>query len=291
MYHFLRSKKGFTIMELFTCIIVLGILCAVAVPIYSGVTKKHKVNECRMNCQMMETVIGEVVSGMVDNGKKQNYHVNVNHASGTGSQYLNNYVKNWVFVTDNCQKGAPASFAEKGVPIVPACDNGKSVWAVARDEDYTRAQGHLYQFANYPKPHCNLTDSGRDLYAIYGSRIYNGNDVFMYAIYKHVDEAGNVSDDECVTIGDLRGGYRKDANSDYNDGCKDGSYLKKKALAEVKLYKYFANEEVPICPFDTEGKYSYFILIDGAVVCNCPECLAAKHDLDIVEAPKIGDCK
>ena len=71
MYHFLRSKKGFTIMELFTCIIVLGILCAVAVPIYSGVSKKQKIQECENNCQMISTVIQEAMYGMMDNGKKQ----------------------------------------------------------------------------------------------------------------------------------------------------------------------------------------------------------------------------
>ncbi len=71
MYRFLRSKKGFTIMELFTCIIVLGILTAVAVPIFSISVKNNKINDCRNQAQMVQTTIQEGMYGMLDNGKKQ----------------------------------------------------------------------------------------------------------------------------------------------------------------------------------------------------------------------------
>lgn len=75
------------------------------------------------------------------------------------------------------------------------------------------------------------------------------------------------------TLGDLRGGYRPNSNQDYEEGCKNGYHLKKKKLADVKFYKYLANQEIPVCPFeDKTNDYYYYIFEDGTVLCSCPEC-------------------
>lgn len=115
-------------------------------------------------------------------------------------------------------------------------------------------------------------------------------------VYEADDIAGNSDDDydgkECFvlikdqgiagelafTMSDLRGGYRPNANQDYEVGCKSGYYLKKKKLENIPFYTYLANSEIPICPFadyedkDNTNDYRYYIFEDGTVICSCPEC-------------------
>ena len=86
------------------------------------------------------------------------------------------------------------------------------------------------------------------------------------------------------TIGDIRGGYRDTKRfPDYQDGCDNGNYLKKKDLKDKPFYKILANEEIPVCPFadltdvDKDNDYYYHILWDTAtdsikVLCSCPYC-------------------
>ncbi len=49
MFHFLKSKKGFTLVELMIVVVIMAILVAVAVPIYSAVTKNSKKKTCVAN--------------------------------------------------------------------------------------------------------------------------------------------------------------------------------------------------------------------------------------------------
>ena len=81
------------------------------------------------------------------------------------------------------------------------------------------------------------------------------------------------------TLGDLRGGYRGDPNTDYKEFAdSQHNYLKKSALANVEFYKYLDNQEIPICPFadfedtDKSNDYYYYVFEDGTVLCSCPEC-------------------
>ncbi len=73
LYKNLHNKKGFTLTEIMTCVIVLGILTAVAVPIFSLSVKKQRVQECQLNRQMVTTTVRNVMAGMTDNGAKQGY--------------------------------------------------------------------------------------------------------------------------------------------------------------------------------------------------------------------------
>ena len=49
MFKFLKSKKGFTLVELMIVVVIMAILVAVAVPIYSAVTKNAKKKTCAAN--------------------------------------------------------------------------------------------------------------------------------------------------------------------------------------------------------------------------------------------------
>jgi len=50
----LMSKKGFTLVELMIVVVILGILVAVAVPIFGAVTRNAKVKSCKSNQRVIK---------------------------------------------------------------------------------------------------------------------------------------------------------------------------------------------------------------------------------------------
>ncbi len=49
MFKFLKTKKGFTLVELMIVVVIMAILVAVAVPIFSAVTKNAQKRTCAAN--------------------------------------------------------------------------------------------------------------------------------------------------------------------------------------------------------------------------------------------------
>lgn len=89
--------------------------------------------------------------------------------------------------------------------------------------------------------------------------------------------------DKNLTLSAIRGGYRplsddddKVNGLDYDEGCKQGYYLKKKKYQTnaTPFYIFLDNAEIPICPFDDEKnpQHYYCIFEDGKVVCSGEEC-------------------
>lgn len=66
-----KTKKGFTLVEIFMCVTVLGILTAVAIPIFNVSLKKRREEDCNNQKQMISTTVKEVMTGMMDSGKAQ----------------------------------------------------------------------------------------------------------------------------------------------------------------------------------------------------------------------------
>lgn len=192
---FLRDKKGFSLTELMLVVVVMSILVAVAIPVYRGVSKTQRVNDCIMNRQMISVAVQEAMTGMLDNGKKQNI-INMESA------------------------GHKSSF--------PVAAGGKEVHS-----DYA------------------------------------GKECFLLEYETSADS------DIAFTLGDIRGGYRPDANMDYDDGCDQGYFLKRRDLANVDFYTKLANAEIPQCAFEEPDntEYHYYIFNDATVLCDCPECL------------------
>ncbi len=50
----LMSKKGFTLVELMIVVVILGLLVAVAVPIFGAVTKNARIKSCKSNQRVIK---------------------------------------------------------------------------------------------------------------------------------------------------------------------------------------------------------------------------------------------
>ncbi len=61
MFKFLKSKKGFTLVELMIVVVIMAILVAVAVPIYAAVTSNAKKKTCIGNQREIVSSIGNAV--------------------------------------------------------------------------------------------------------------------------------------------------------------------------------------------------------------------------------------
>ena len=51
---FMRSKKGFTLVELMVVVVILGILVAIAVPIYNRITGDAELRACHANLRTID---------------------------------------------------------------------------------------------------------------------------------------------------------------------------------------------------------------------------------------------
>lgn len=53
----LKNKKGFTLVELMVVVAILGILVAVAVPVYNNATTKAETNTCAANIRTIRSAL------------------------------------------------------------------------------------------------------------------------------------------------------------------------------------------------------------------------------------------
>jgi len=60
----MQNQKGFTLVELMVVVVILGILVAIAVPIYNNVQDTAKANACKAN---QRTILGAIEVYKADN--------------------------------------------------------------------------------------------------------------------------------------------------------------------------------------------------------------------------------
>ena len=90
MMKFLQSKKGFTLVELMIVVVIMAILVAVAVPIYSAVTENSRKKTCLANQHEIVSIITNAqMSGLVkgiEDGDTYRIMTNGDATNGTWSK-------------------------------------------------------------------------------------------------------------------------------------------------------------------------------------------------------------
>lgn len=65
MLKMFSKKRGFTLVELMVVVIIIGILVAIAIPLYSGIQQKAKESACEAN---VRTISGAAAMYHAENG-------------------------------------------------------------------------------------------------------------------------------------------------------------------------------------------------------------------------------
>ena len=76
-----KGNKGFTLVELMVVVVIIGVLTAIAVPIYNNATEKAKLNAIAANLRIINGAIGQ-------------YQAN-NNGSNPNKTQLNAYIQEW----------------------------------------------------------------------------------------------------------------------------------------------------------------------------------------------------
>ena len=58
----MRLNKGFTIIELLIVIVIIGILVAIAIPIFTNASTKAKINTCKANARIIDGAISQAAT-------------------------------------------------------------------------------------------------------------------------------------------------------------------------------------------------------------------------------------
>lgn len=117
----LKNKKGFTLVELMVVVAILGILVAVAVPVYSNVTDNAKKKTCESNIATIKSAVAVYQAG--NNGNPPETLQDLVDADVNGNTYLEK-IPACPYHTDDCDATADYTYTDGEVEC--ACDGHDS---------------------------------------------------------------------------------------------------------------------------------------------------------------------
>ena len=127
MFRFMRNKKGFTLVELMIVVVIMAILVAVAVPIFSAVTKNARIKTCAANRREIVSQVNGFLMGNVD-GKQ---HI----ASGKYTITSDSSKATEVTVSDIGDTAYTVGMFESLFQAVPYCPAGGTYTVTISSED------------------------------------------------------------------------------------------------------------------------------------------------------------
>ncbi len=155
-----KTKKGFTLVEIFMCVTVLGILTAVAIPIFNVSLKKKKQEDCNNQKQMISTTVKEAMAGMMDSGKAQSV-IPIDEQHPIEASHL--YKKVYLRITDctlgDIRGGYRASGKVDASNTTNTYDDGCKANHYLKKYDMKDTKLYIF-FSNQELPRCPFDDDG-----------------------------------------------------------------------------------------------------------------------------------
>ena len=120
MFKFMKSKKGFTLVELMIVVVIMAILVAVAVPIFSAVTENARFKTCAGNRREIVAQVNSYIMGAVDGQQ---------HISAGGFK-IRSSGKVGSFLDNSGTGGYDANLLSKLFQTIPYCPVNGGVYTI-----------------------------------------------------------------------------------------------------------------------------------------------------------------
>lgn len=143
-FRLLKYKKGYTLVELMVTVTILGILTAVAVPVYFSNYKEKAREDCENQRIVVETLVKEAMTGMLDSGAAQYKKETIAHPSPLpGLKETYEHKSLWIDFSKVSEEHKTTYSADNITGNADDDYNGDTCFKLTADEDEAFTLGEL----------------------------------------------------------------------------------------------------------------------------------------------------